>query len=203
VLQTNLGPWPRPTSIAFHELNGDSYAPELVVRRWTGGVHCCTTVDVHVFRDGAPPRGFVQNFGSAGVILRRVGERLLFVSGDKRFAYRFTSFADSSWPIQAYAVVGTRLVDVTRRHPSLVRADAREKWQFYLEFVRSGRDARGVLAAWAADQCMLGKHAYVRTILPSAVRRMKSRYAAGGSQGYAYTRELWAFLVQAGYAQEA
>jgi hypothetical protein len=199
VLRRGLSAWSQATGVEFHELNGDRSAPELLVRRWTGGVHCCFPVDVYVFPADGRPFRVAKSFENPGVELRRVGRKVLFVSGDNRFAYRFTSYADSSWPIRVYELVGARLVDVTRRHPQLVRRDARRHWRLYTEFVRIRRDARGVLAAWAADQCMLGRDTQVRRVLPWAAVRMKTDYAAGGPRGAAYVRALRAFLARTGY----
>ena len=199
VLRRGLSAWPQATGVELHELNGDRVAPELLVRRWTGGVHCCYPVDVYVFPARGRPVRVAKWFGNPGVDVREVGPKLLVVSGDNRFAYRFTSYGGSSWPIRAYALVGVHLVDVTRRHPELVRTDARWQWRLYTDDVRARRDARGVLAAWAADQCMLGREAYVRRVLPRAVARMKPDYAAGGPQGAAYVRALSRFLARTGY----
>jgi hypothetical protein len=201
ILRRELRPWPRATRIAFRELNTDASAPELLVWRHMGGVHCCVTLDVYVFAARARPIRVSKNFGNPGTALRRIGTKLLLVSGDNRFAYAFTSYADSSWPVRVYELIGTRLVDVTRRHHPLVRSEAQRQWRYYLEFVRSGRDARGVLAAWAADECLLGREAYVRRVLPGAVRRMKPSYAFGGPHGAAYVRALWQFLTRTGYAR--
>src|SRR5439155_78427 len=110
------------TSLTVRDLGGGR-TPEVVVWANTGGAHCCAVA--YVYRlEARGARLTAKSFGNPGVTLRPIGGVPLFVSGDDRFAYAFTSFAASSWPVQAWRWRPDRFADVTRSYPSLVRADA-------------------------------------------------------------------------------
>jgi hypothetical protein len=71
-------------------------------------------------------RLLTQDFGNPGVTIRDLnGDGLPeFITGDGRFAYRFTDYADSAWPIEVERYINGAFVDVTRRFPEQIRADA-------------------------------------------------------------------------------
>ncbi len=80
------------------------------------------------------------------------------VSADDRFAYAFTSYAGSALPVQAWRYRAGHMTDVTRSFPALVRKDAAMLWKGYeQEPTGEDVDVRGVLAAWMADQYLLGQ----------------------------------------------
>ena len=68
----------------------------------------------------------------------------------------FTAFAASPFPVQIWHFDGGRLRDVTRAFPDQVEQDAKELWRLY-QRERRDEDVRGVLAAWQADQYLLGR----------------------------------------------
>jgi hypothetical protein len=123
-------------------------------------------------------------------------------SADDRFAYAFTSYAGSAFPVQVWRYRPGGLVDVTRAYRQLVRADAVQLWRSYVRERQrkpADRDVRGVLAAWQADKALLGEAG-------EGWKRLRAARAAGelkGSppwpSGYRYLRELRAFLAAAGY----
>lgn len=82
-----------------------------------------------------------------------------FVSADGRFAYAFDSFAGSWFPPQVWSYERGRFRDVTRSHPSLTRDHARAAKRALERYAdRSGpvNYGAGALAAWVADQRLLG-----------------------------------------------
>jgi hypothetical protein len=102
----------------------------------------------------------------------RSGGRPLIRTNDDRFAYKFTDYAASGFPIVLYAIdAAGHLVDVTTSYPALIRADAATWWKAYVH-LRGGRDedTRGVLAAWCADQYLLGKQQACTAALAQASR---------------------------------
>jgi hypothetical protein len=80
---------------------------------------------------------------------------LEFQIGDDRFAYVFTDFADSYFPLQIWNLQDGRLVQTTRSFAGAIRADARTLKAAYIRSRRVG-DVRGVLAAYVADEALLG-----------------------------------------------
>jgi hypothetical protein len=124
------------------------------------------------------------------------------VSNDDRFAYAFTAYAASAFPLQLWRFEGGRFVDVTRSFPGQVELDAKGLWRLYETIHRERMDVRGVLAAWLADESMLGRAAEGWARLEEIRKRGvlgPRRDLAGWPQGKAYLRELRVFLRKFGY----
>ena len=99
-----------------------------------------------------------RNWADAGYQAKNLDgrESVELLSSDARFGYVFTAFAASPFPIQIWELDAGRLRDVTRLFPGQVELDAKRLWRTYLEHRRRD-DVRGVLAAWQADQYLLGR----------------------------------------------
>lgn len=195
-----------PPKLRVRDLDGDR-EPEVWVDTWTGGAHCC--FQSRFFRWVPARRAYGKTGRNWGNVdyrlqdLRRDG-RLELVSGDDRFAYVFTYFAASFFPVQIWHFVHGRFVDVTRTFPGRVRGDSDWLWRYYVKYRRAGDDVRGVLAAWQADQYLLGREEQGWKTLEGAYRRGElgpRPDLAGWPAGRAYLRELRAFLVKTGYAR--
>jgi hypothetical protein len=144
-------------SIRLRDLDGDG-EPELLLDLYWGGAHCCTWTDV--FRAVPGAYTYTSHFwGDLGyrLVYLIADDRNEFESGDDRFAYAFASFADSLFPIQIWRYESGRFEDRTRAFPERIRADAARQWRAHASLRRSGRSARGALAAWVADECLLGR----------------------------------------------
>src|SRR4051812_22051477 len=155
-------------AVVVRDLDGDG-EPEVVYSSFWGGAHCCFIAQVYRFdpkRDRY--RTVSRNFADLGYRLRDLEHdgRVEWLSVDKRFAYAFTSFAGSGFPAQIWHFRHGRFVDVTRRYRARVRRDARRHWRAYVR-VRHRRDGeqRGQIAAWAADEYLLGRRAHARRVL--------------------------------------
>ena len=157
--------------------------PEALVTLWTGGNRCCDLLEVGLFASRDRGRVLFQSFPlQTGVPEGNWYDgRFDFYSEDLRFICRFTVCADSSAPIQIFAInkEGTKFVDVTRSRPDLVRSDAAGQWQEYLR-VR-GKPNTGVpvgpLAPWCADEYLLGQKERCDRALTQAFAR---GYGSGG-----------------------
>jgi hypothetical protein len=150
---------------------------------------------------GTTVRPSEHDFGNPGALLRRIGRQLFFVTGDDRFSYAFTSFAGSGMPVRVLRWQSGRFADVTRAHLGLVRADRDRWWRYTADVLRQSRgDARGLLAAWAADECLLGKKPAVAAELAKLLRAGKlSRLPSEWPQGRRYVDALWKTLGRFGY----
>jgi hypothetical protein len=189
-------------TISLRDLDGDG-EPEILLEFWYGGAHCCFWTRIYRWDES---RGSYTNIAHIwGNVdyrladLHRVG-RLELVTADDRFAYAFTSFAGSGFPIQIWDYRRGRLVNMTRTYGDAIARDAARQWRWYGEARRRGWEVRGLLAAWAADECLLGhsasalawlqRHRFVLTA-PN-----EQRPAASPS---AYLKNLRVFLRRAGY----
>lgn len=138
------------------DADGDA-EPDVMVTASTGGVYCCWVVGFYTY-DGSRYRGLVRDFGPAGVELKDLdadGTPEL-VSGDVRFEEKFGPHLTSLLPPRIFHLAAGRLVDVTREHPSAIRANAKDAKGAF-ELIKGG--AGGPVAAFVADQYLLGRGA--------------------------------------------
>jgi hypothetical protein len=182
----NDGPGLQPGALSFRDLDGDG-RDELLLDLFTGGAHCCF-VEQLLDVSTVPPRTLQKDFGDPGARVERLAGRVLLVSADDSFAYRFTAYVASGLPIQVWEYRNGGLHDVTRSYPAQIGRDARSWWRAYVQERRRHGDVRGLLAAWAADRALLGQ--------ATAARRTLTRIAPA-----AYVRELWRFLAHEGYVR--
>jgi hypothetical protein len=185
--------------LGLHDVWGDE-KPEAVVEIYTGYAHCCFQTAMVLVGDARRGRLVFRDWGNVPERIERHGGDAYLVSGDNRFAYAFTSYAASWFPVQAWQLDETgAFVDVTRERPDLVRADAKRAWKAYLREREKG-DARGILAAWCADQYLLDDRDACLTALGEA---LVAGYANGSdtwASGRAYVTLVRRKLAAWGYA---
>jgi hypothetical protein len=195
----------RPTGLVVRDLGTDR-EPEVILDVYTGGAHCC--VHSLIYRYDRAQRRYrfgVRDWGNVGfriIDLDRNGQPE-FRSADDRFAYAFTSYADSVFPLRIWHYDRGRFLDVTRSFPRLVLADARNAWRTYLSARHT--DPRGALAAWLADEYLLGQQEQGWRKVDAAYRRGEVGPRPGLTglwpEGQAYVKALEAFLRKLGYAR--
>jgi len=175
-------------------------SPDVILDLYSGGAHCCFITQV--YRYDAPVATYSvsqRDFADAGASLQTLGGAPVFVSADDRFAYAFAPFAFSGLPIQIWSFAQARFSNVTRRYPAEIAADAARQ---YREFASDRRQGLGLgyLAAWAADEDLLGHGARVARTLAAFNSAGTLRSADGFSKsGRAFIAELQRFLAKAGY----
>lgn len=185
------------SSVRVLDLTGDG-EPEVVLDLYTGGAHCC--VVAQVFAYGSATGSYAKterDFGDPGYRIKPIGPggRPQFISADDNFAYAFTSFADSGLPLQIWSFGSGRFTDVTRSHRGLVAKDAALWLRLFKHHLASGE---GVLAAWAADEDLLGHRALVKRTL---AHELKLGHLKGGLvNGQHYIKALNKLLHRLGYA---
>jgi hypothetical protein len=186
-----------PVTVADLEATG---SPVIVVTLTTGGAHCCSVVQFTALHEGT----FVtheRNFGDPGV---RVGPklpdgRLQLISADDRFAYLYAPFAYSGLPLRVFELKEGVLVDVTRGLPAALARDAARQWRGFRETRRNGL-GNGLIAAWAADEELLGHGRLVRATLAREARRGHLRSQGHyGPSGQKFVKALLRFLARHGY----
>jgi hypothetical protein len=193
---------PEP-SIHFDRLAAGG-SPEALLDLYTGGAHCCFLTDFLLI-DGSRVRMIQEAWGDPGYRLEALGGAVgsELVSADDRFAYEFTDYADSVLPIKILRLDGSALADVTRSYPREVEADAGSLWSLYLK-TRAGHDGdvRGILAAWAADEALLGRWSHASAGLALALARGDLDHGPtldGWPNGQAYLTALHKFLIKTRY----
>ena len=200
------GMWPAGAiserkSIAVKDLDGDG-EPEVLLDFHWGGAHCCWWSRIYRWRASARRYAAIAHFW--GDVAYRLTDlerdrRPEFVTADTRFAYAFSSFAESSFPLQVWTYSSGPFIDTTRDYPGLVREDAAKKWRWRVVAHRKHWNELGVLAAWTADRCLLGHG-------DEAFARLRRLIAAGalGDDGWGslagYVPKLRTFLQRNGYS---
>jgi len=194
--QAILDALPGQPLLAVRELD-DEGEPEVVLSTFTGGAHCCFGVVIYGYdRQAGTYREVTRDFSDTGFELKQVGEISYpqFFSGDARFAYVFTSYAASAFPIQIWRYSAGDLIEVTRCYPALIAAQAARNWTAAVENQKAGEPVTGVLAAYAADEYMLG-------VGQQAIKKiMKTGYTDITDD---YAERLAAFLSNNGYVGTA
>jgi hypothetical protein len=158
--------------LSLQNVWGDS-VPEALVDFYTGGAHCCFETLI-VLADGPHPgRAVFHDWGNPGYEIQHHDGEPTIVSADDRFAYAFTSFAGSGLPVQVWTINPNGvLTNVTRTRPDLIKKDALVWWHAYVgQRGKKDSDIRGVLAAWCADEYLLGQGPDCASEVASAVKR--------------------------------
>jgi hypothetical protein len=184
-------------SVSITDLDGDG-EPEVVLDLYWGGAHCCWYTQIYRYVDGrAGYRTNVHIWGNFGYVLADLehdGKQEL-VTRDDRFSYAFSSFADSRWPVRILSYRQGGLTVVTREYASEIRRDSTALWHEALSR-KKARSNQGVVAAWTADQCMLGRcRAAFRTI----DRLSRTGRIHGERTRVAFEGRLRRFLARTGY----
>jgi hypothetical protein len=176
-------------TVHVRDLDADG-EPEVLVDVFTGGAHCCSATEILRF-DGTSYRASSRNWADAGYRLADLDDdgRPEFRTSDTRFAYAFASFADSAFPIRVLAWSNGQFANVTRQHAALIRKDAK-RWKRLYHGRRHGNRSLGVLAAWTADQYLLGRRTQANRFLAREQRAGRLRSSAGWKSGTAFVRQL-------------
>ncbi len=189
-------------SLQVADLDGDG-EPEVLLDIYTGGAHCC--VDTWIYRfTGTTYTGTPHQWGDVGYSLKDLDRDGIpeLKSADDRFAYAFTSFAESWFPPMVWQFRAGKLTDATRHYPALIKADVKRTLRIYHSKHRRKYDLRGVIAAYVADQYLLrhGSRGWklVRSARKHGLVKGYGRYDSWPS-GARYVKALRKFLRRNGY----
>jgi hypothetical protein len=200
--------WPGPLiggrpAVHVVDLEGTG-DPDIVLDLYSGGAHCCTVEQVFSF--DAATTTYVkteQVFGDpdAKIVDLAHDGHFEFLTADDSFAYEFTDFAASGLPIEILTFANAHFTDVTRSYPKLIAKDA-AVWlkAFKAQAKQHYPDSVGVIAAWAADEDLLGHTKLVKRFLhqQAVAGHLNAPFAAGGTK---FVAKLQKFLRRRGYVQ--
>ena len=178
--------------------------PDVVLDLFSGGAHCCSIEQVFSFDPGAMTYVKTErNFGDPGaqILDLKHNGRLEFLTADDTFAYEFTDYAASGLPVQILTFANRHFTDVTRSYPGLIAKDA-ARWMsaFKSMAAQHYEDSVGVIAAWAADEDLLGHTAKVNRFLAKQVKSGHLHSALNpGEGGKRFVAKLHRFLRSRGY----
>jgi S-layer homology domain len=181
------------------DLDGDS-EPEILLSFFAGPQRCCSYSLIYSYLPRRQEYGLTQQpWGYEDYVLVDLDQDGLpdLKSRDSRFTLRFAeSIGDAIAPLQIWNYRQGQLFDVTRLHPTFVKADAVQLWNLYQARQRQSPDLtspalKPVLAAYAASKFILGEGA-------DGFYRTEGGY--GGGDRAQYLQDLRTFLRGTGYA---
>jgi len=161
--------------IQVEDLDGDG-EPEVIVTGYTGGAECCLLFGVWDFNAGTYRETDV-NLGTVGYNLEDLdGDGIPeFNSTDARFNRFYTDAADELQPPEVMHYLHQDGVpvfaDVTPKFTSLIRKNASQAKARFARLHRRSANARGWVAAYVADQYLLGHGATGVRELDAQVKR--------------------------------
>jgi hypothetical protein len=145
-------------TFTLQDLDGDNQ-PEVLLDLYTGGVHCCTYSLIYPNAGKASRKVIHHDWGNAAYSVRDLNQDGLpeLTSGDDRFAYAFSSYAASGYPLRVWRYSAGQMQDVTQQYPEAIAQSAEQNWQQVLKAQTDNSEVRGYLAAYLADQYSLGQ----------------------------------------------
>ena len=158
------------TAAEIVRLDGSSPFPQVVVRHFTGGAHCCTVMKVLTFVGNRWETIDVGEFDSEGPQIEDLnGDGAVeLVGNDDSFDYAFASYAETYAPPKVFRLAGTRILNASHnpefRRPILQMLLADQG----LATADRWRD-NGFLGGWVAHNALVGNGA-------EAWRRMLELY---------------------------
>jgi hypothetical protein len=200
--------WPGPglsrrSSVQVVDLEGTG-EPDVVLDLYSGGAHCCTVIQIFSFDPTTATYVKTERvFGDpdAKVVDLGRGGHFEFLTADDSFAYEFTDYAASGLPIEILSFANGHFTDVTRSYPKLIAKDA-ALWLFAFkgQAKQHYSDSVGVIAAWAADEDLLGHTKLVNRYLhqQAAAGHLNAAFARGGTR---FVAKLQKFLRRRGYVR--
>ena len=182
--------------------SSDFGVPDVVLGLYSGGAHCCFVDQVFSLDPGTGT--FVKtehDFADAGarIVDLNGDHNYEFLSADARISNAgFTDYAHSPAPVQIFSVHNNTFRDITRRYPARLTADA-AKW--LRAFHRHYGNGRGLIAAWAADEDLLGRSALVKSQLAGALKagHLGVPKSFGGPSPQKFVGQLQKLLRRLGY----
>ena len=182
----------------------DEGHPVVLLGLFTGGAHCCTILRAYPRSGSESSTGLDVIIGNPGVDVRSDphGRGAIVVTADDAFNYQFAPYAFSGVPIEVLTFRKGGFTDITWQYPDLVRRDAAQWWK---SFSADPSNGLGTLAAWMADQCLLGKGrngwATIDRLLAEGKLSGDPNAGTLWSTGGDYVTALHAFLFQHGYCR--
>lgn len=185
-------------AVHVRDLDGDG-EPEVWVDIWAGGAHCCTQLELRRFANGAYQEQ--EQVFELGYRLKDLdGDGIPeFRANDYGFAYLFTYFAASPFPVRVLRYRAGTFTNVTAKYRGLVRRDRDKYRRLYRKGIRHHVASLGALAGWTADEYVLGHRRQANRRLTRELHAGHLYNDVGYPRGRTFIRRLKAALHGGGY----
>ncbi len=136
-----------------------SGTPEVIVKTFSGGAHCCTSTFIYTKYQGKFQRVETGSKDGSRVDFQDLdGDGTIeLVSKDQSFYYAFSAYAFSFPPSQIFSLRGGKLIDTTRNYPRYLRAELQRMFAALESLTRENEQINGVLAGYVAQKALLGE----------------------------------------------
>jgi hypothetical protein len=172
-------------------------SPDVILELFSGGANCCFIDQVFSYSSKAKTYIKTEHNFAYGAALVPINRRWRFKSADGAFLCAFTDCADSGEPIQIWSFSARRFHNLTRKYPKLIRSDAARWLSRFKHHVSNGV---GLIAAWAADEELLGNNTLVQSTLASEAKKGNLRDGTSGvATGKKFITALNKLLRRYGY----
>jgi hypothetical protein len=134
----------RVEAITDYDLDGKG-EKLLIIDFFTGGAHCCVFLTAAVIKNDQYVIKDTLFWGDSGYEIKDIdGDGVYEISGnDVRFAYAFTSFAGSQFPILIYQYKNGKFFDATKKFPKLIEKDLSDlKKNLDTDYLKKGYECR-------------------------------------------------------------
>jgi len=151
--------------------------PEVLIETYTGGAHCCISLYIGRVKDNSFSLIDTIYWGNCGYEVKDLnGDGKKEITGCyDMFAYFYTNFAQSRFPVIIYALRNNRFEVVNKEHKKIVYADIKELKKELKEYLEKGFDCakkvdgkydvfntdagavQAILAAIIADYHLIGE----------------------------------------------
>ena len=187
----------RLLSLRIRDLDGDK-EPEVLADLVSikSGVRCCNYSFIYRYDPATKKYTHLKQFwGNVSYELVDYGKNdiLEFKSLDGRFAEAFTNYADSRLPLQIWQYRQGKMLNVSKQYPVQVYTNSCELWLESNKRLSEDGEAKGVLAAYMANQYVLGQEVESWQLLERVYQ---------GSDRTQFFGKLREFLVSTGYASK-
>ena len=151
-----------PSESALLKIDAASEMPQLVLTRYTGGAHCCTSTWIVTKPEHAAGWSLIQaeTLDGGGYFFEDVDSdgTLELLNADNRFFYAFDSYSASFAPLQISRLQDGKIIDVTEN--SSMRSRLKQDlagMEFQTRINPKIWKSNGFLAAWVASKIRLGE----------------------------------------------
>jgi hypothetical protein len=149
-----------------------------------------------------PSRGHRRSLqvGPGGSTIESVNGAPVVVTDDYRFFGQFADDAESLDPVRVFTIDHGRLRNIASRFPARLRRDAAQDWRFFSHPGNGPHTGLGALAAWAGDECSLGRQTFETHKVQQLLTAGRLKGSPGSPGGRRFVRHLHRFLKRTGYA---
>ncbi len=182
-------------SLRVRDFDGDK-EPEVLAELVStkSGSNCCNYSFIYRYDSATKKYTHIKHFwGNVSYEIVDFGKNDIpeFKSLDGRFAEAFTSYADSRLPLQIWQYRQGKMQDVTKQYPVEVYTNSCELWLESNKRLSENKEAKGVFAAYMANQYVLGQQVESWLLLERVYQ---------GRDRTEFFGKLREFLVNTGYA---